>query len=146
MSETAEIAALIEDFDFLDDWEDRFNYLIELGDGLDPLPPEDHNNATKVLGCVAQVWLRADHSEVDDIWHFAGDSDGRIQCGLIAILMVMYSGRKSVEILETDARAIFEEMGLNDHLTPQRSNGLFSMVSYIRQYAAGERIPGQVMA
>lgn len=145
MTETVTTQSLIEDFDFLDDWDDRFNYLIELGDGLEPLPPEDHRDETKVLGCVAQVWLRADHSPADDVWHFAGDSDGRIQRGLIAILLTMFSGRKSAEILETDARAVFGELGLTEHLTPQRSNGLFSMIGYIRDYAAGKRAPQRVI-
>lgn len=121
------------DFELLDEWEDRYRYLIELGRELEPLPPEALNDLTKVPGCVSQVWLT---SEQDDQrpprLTFAGESDAHIVKGLVAIALALYSGRTAPEILEIDAESVFNELGLKEHLTPQRSNGLRSMVGRIR--------------
>lgn len=127
---------ILADFDFLDAWDDRYRYVIELGRSLAPLPDEAHNDETKVQGCVSQVWLV---SETDDAvpphLHFKGDSDAHIVKGLIAILLALYSGKTAEEIMAIDAKAILAQMGLDTHLTPQRSNGLHSMIQRIQSDA-----------
>ena len=125
---------LIEDFNFLDDWEDRYRYVIELGRDLEPLADEQRTDLNKVRGCASQVWLHTDiEPDVEDPrMTFAGDSDAHIVRGLIAILFAILSGRRASEILATDALAVFKTIGLHEHLTPQRSNGLASMVERIR--------------
>jgi cysteine desulfuration protein SufE len=132
----AEIDGLIEDFAFLDDWEDRYRYVIELGKSLPPLADAEHNDANKVRGCASQVWLV---SEVlrngEPVLRFRGDSDAHIVRGLIAILIALYSGRPAREVVATDAEAVFLRLGLRDHLTSQRSNGLSSMVARIHSDA-----------
>jgi cysteine desulfuration protein SufE len=123
------------DFALLDDWEDRYRYVIELGRGLAPLPPEDHNEANKVRGCASQVWLATDVSRRGQgapVLNFRGDSDAHIVRGLIAILFALYSGKPAHEIVALDPQPVFAELGLKDHLTQQRSNGLASMVERIR--------------
>ena len=123
------------DFAFLDDWEDRYRYVIELGRTLEPLPEAAHNDANKVRGCASQVWLATTVDGgpgADSRLTFLGDSDAHIVRGLIAILFAVHSGQTAAEILATDAQAIFGTLGLNAHLTPQRSNGLASMMSRIR--------------
>lgn len=127
---------IIADFELLDDWEDRYRYVIELGRELPPLGESDMNEATKVPGCVSQVWLtsQADGGSPPRIV-FAGQSDAHIVRGLVAIALAFYSGRTAPEILEQDAEALFERLGLRDNLTPQRSNGLRSMVGRIRNDA-----------
>ncbi|MDX5360376.1 MAG: SufE family protein [Alphaproteobacteria bacterium] len=130
---------LVENFELLDDWEDRYRYVIELGKELEPLDPADHSDATKVEGCVSQVWLRADLDETRDVLVFRGDSDSHLVRGLVAILLALYSGRTRAEILEIDAQGALARLGLTEHLTPQRSNGLASMVRYVQAYARGER-------
>ena len=134
----AAIDNIIADFDFLDDWEDRYRYVIELGRNLETLPEEERSNANKVDGCVSQVWLwmRSDQGPDGPTLHFIGDSDAHIVRGLIAILLVLYSGQSARKILEIDALSILEQLGLRDHLSPQRSNGLASMISRIRHDAA----------
>lgn len=134
------IETLIEDFSFLDDWEDRYRYVIELGKELKPLSAEEHSAANKVQGCVSQVWLVSEPHKEDDGPHlvFRGDSDAFIVRGLIAILLRIYSGRPVSEILAIDAREIFEKLGLNEHLSPQRSNGLYSMVERVKSDAAAQ--------
>lgn len=127
------IEALIEDFSFLDDWEERYRYVIELGKDLDPLSAEEHSAANKVQGCVSQVWLVSEANGAHLV--FRGDSDAFIVRGLIAILLRIYSGRTATEILAIDAREIFERLGLNEHLSPQRSNGLYSMVERVKAHA-----------
>ena len=124
------------DFELLDDWEDRYRYVIELGRELPPLAPEDMNEATKVPGCVSQVWLTS-QSDGANPPHlsFRGESDAHIVRGLVAIALSLYSGRSAPEILSTDAETIFHGLGLKEHLTPQRSNGLRSMVSRIQRDA-----------
>lgn len=130
------IDAIIEDFAFLDDWEDRYRYVIELGRALEPLPDEARNPANKVEGCVSQVWLDTRSSGGEDpIIEFRGDSDAHIVRGLIAILFALYSGRPASEIVATDANDVFSQLGLRDHLTPQRSNGLTAMIERIRREA-----------
>ena len=132
------IEAIRDDFAFLDDWEDRYRYILELGRALEPLPEASHNDATKVRGCVSQVWIesepRAD-AEGRAILHFRGDSDSHLVRGLVAIAIALYSDREPAAILAEDARATFTELGLEQHLTPQRSNGVRSMIERIRAEA-----------
>ena len=132
------IQELIEDFSFLDDWEDRYRYVIELGKKLAPLTDDERTDETKVLGCTSQVWLvtAIETSGDETNLSFRGDSDAHIVRGLIAILLVLYSGKSISEILTIEPREIFAQLGLNEHLSPQRSNGLFSMVGRIRADAA----------
>jgi cysteine desulfuration protein SufE len=129
---------LIEDFSFLDDWEDRYRYVIELGKDLAPLTEEEHSAANKVQGCVSQVWLVTEPQTKGGttIVNFRGDSDAFIVRGLIAIVLRIYSGKSVQEILSIDARGIFEKLGLNEHLSPQRSNGLYSMVERVKADAS----------
>jgi cysteine desulfuration protein SufE len=133
------IDAIRADFALLDDWEDRYRYVIELGRGLPPLPEKLRTEANKVRGCASQVWLasaaRAAWPGAAPVFEFQGDSDAHIVRGLIAILFAMYGGKTAAEILGIDARAIFAGLGLAEHLTPQRSNGFFSMVERIRSDA-----------
>lgn len=127
---------IIADFDFLDDWEDRYRYVIDLGRELRPYPDAARDAAHKVNGCVSQVWLKSTPSDgADPAIDFLGDSDAHIVRGLVAIMMVLYSGRKASEILAIDPEAILKKLGLNENLTPQRSNGLRSMVARIRNEA-----------
>ncbi len=133
MSETRSINSLIEDFEFLDDWEDRYRYVIELGKTLPPLAESEKTDATKVRGCVSQVWLISESdSQSSDQIRFRGESDAHIVQGLIAILLAMYDGKTPAEILGIDATQTFQTLGLDEHLTPQRSNGLAAMVGRIR--------------
>jgi len=130
------IEEILENFSFLEDWEDRYRYIIELGKTLEPLPEEQQNDANKVQGCVSQVWLWAQPEEgADPVMHLVGDSDAHIVRGLVAITLALYSDRKASDILKTDAFAVFSEIGLEDHLTPQRSNGLRSMIERINRDA-----------
>jgi cysteine desulfuration protein SufE len=134
----AEIDEIIDNFSLLDDWDDRYRYLIELGRELPPLAAEAHNDANKVRGCASQVWLDTrvrPNGAGGPVLTFVGDSDAHIVRGLIAILFAMYSGRSAKNILATDAVALFEKMGLREHLTPQRSNGFRSMVERIHSDA-----------
>ncbi len=136
----APIDRILDDFAFLDDWDDRYRYLIELGRALEPLAPEAHNDANKVRGCASQVWLemrREDASAGKPALHFRGDSDAHIVRGLIAILLALYSDKPAKEIINTDAIALFEKLGLKEHLTPQRSNGFRAMVDRVRRDAQG---------
>lgn len=131
--------AIRSDFALLDDWEDRYRYVIELGRGLPPLPDALRTEANKVRGCASQVWLasstRPAAASGAAQLEFVGDSDAHIVRGLIAILFAMYQGKTPDQILAVDARAGFAELGLAEHLTPQRSNGFFSMVERIRRDA-----------
>jgi cysteine desulfuration protein SufE len=134
----ADIAEIIDNFSLLDEWDDRYRYLIELGRDLPPLAAEAHNEANKVRGCASQVWLDTrvrPNGAGGPVLSFVGDSDAHIVRGLIAILFAMYSGRSAKDILATDAVALFEKMGLREHLTPQRSNGFRSMVERIHSDA-----------
>jgi cysteine desulfuration protein SufE len=131
----ADIAEIIDNFSTLDEWDDRYRYLIELGRDLPPLPAAAHSDINKVQGCASQVWLdttvRLD-SAGGPVLIFEGDSDAHIVRGLIAILFATYSGKMARDILGIDAIALFERLGLKEHLTPQRSNGFRSMVERIR--------------
>jgi len=126
-----------ENFELLDEWDDRYRYVIELGRTLEPLPEADHNDANKVQGCASQVWLvrHMKSGGSEPRLHFVGDSDAHIVRGLMAILLVLYSDKTARTILDTDALKIFDEFGFREHLTPQRSNGLRSMVERIRAHA-----------
>lgn len=126
-------ADILETFDLLDDWEDRYRYLIDLGKQLPPLPDSARTAANKVPGCVSQVWLET--SLVDGRMRFVGDSDAHIVKGLVALLIALHSDRPPAEILATDTLAAFRKLGLDAHLTPQRSNGLRSMVDRMRSDA-----------
>jgi cysteine desulfuration protein SufE len=135
----ADIDEIIDNFSLLDDWDDRYRYLIELGRELPPLAAEAHNDANKVRGCASQVWLDTSvrpNGAGGPVLSFVGDSDAHIVRGLIAILFAMYSGKSAKHILATDAVALFEKMGLREHLTPQRSNGFRSMVERIHSDAS----------
>jgi cysteine desulfuration protein SufE len=127
------IEDLIDDFTLLDDWEERYRHVIELGKGLEPLGEDERTPDTKVDGCVSQVWLVSEATnDTPPRLTFRGDSDAHIVRGLIAILFALYSGRTAREILDTDARVVFEKLGLDQHLSPQRSNGFHAMVARIR--------------
>ncbi|MCE8006419.1 SufE family protein [Aestuariivita sp.] len=127
---------LVEDFEFLDEWEDRYRYVIEQGKAMRPLEDALKVPATKVTGCASQVWL---HPVINDgRLHFDGESDAMIVNGLIAVLRRLYNGLALAEVLEVDARAEMGRLGLNDHLSAQRSNGLKSMIARIREVAAAE--------
>jgi cysteine desulfuration protein SufE len=134
----AAIDDIIDNFSVLDDWDDRYRYVIELGRMLEPLPDAVRTQANKVQGCASQVWLDtriAPNGAAGPVLSFVGDSDAHIVRGLIAILLALYSGRPARDILETDAIALFEKLGLREHLTPQRSNGFRSMVERIKSDA-----------
>lgn len=133
MPRPAAFAEIAENLSYLDDWEDRYKYIIELGQALPPLAEAEKNSATKVNGCVSQVWLVSER--VGDLLSYRGESDAMIVRGLAAILIALYSGRPAKEIAETDAIAIFDELGLREHLSTQRSNGLVAMVNRIRAEA-----------
>lgn len=132
------IDEIIGNFELLDEWEDRYRYLIELGRMLEPLPPEAHTEDNKVRGCASQVWLettRGADAAGAPILTFRGDSDAHIVRGLVALVLALYSGRRAAEIVETDAAPLFKQLGLAEHLTPQRANGLRSMVERIKREA-----------
>jgi cysteine desulfuration protein SufE len=132
------IDEIVENFELLDEWDDRYRYVIELGRTLSPLPDSAHTDANKVQGCASQVWLStsvAADGTGGPVLTFLGDSDAHIVRGLIAILFVVYSGKHAKDILALDAIALFERLGLREHLTPQRSNGFRSMVERIKSDA-----------
>ncbi len=134
----ADIKDIIGNFSVLDDWDDRYRYLIELGRELPPLSKAAHSDANKVQGCASQVWLDTTvrpNGAGGPVLIFAGDSDAHIVRGLIAIIFAMYSGKSAQDILTLDAIKLFEGLGLREHLTPQRSNGFRSMVERIRSDA-----------
>jgi cysteine desulfuration protein SufE len=130
---TATIETIRDDFTFLDEWEERYRYIIELGEALPPFPDEARNAAHKVQGCVSQVWLTT-HKEPgpDPVVRFQGDSDAHIVRGLVAIMLALFSGKRASEIVATDAEALMRSLGLDEHLSPQRANGLRSMVKRMK--------------
>ncbi|MEQ8356529.1 MAG: SufE family protein [Kiloniellaceae bacterium] len=135
----ARVEELIDNFAFLDDWEDRFRYLIDLGRKLEPMDDALKTEETKVRGCTSQVWI------VDEVQpgppttlHFAADSDAHIVKGLIAVLLSIYDGRTPEEILGIDIKQAIGALGFEQHLSPNRANGLFSMVERIRSLATQE--------
>jgi cysteine desulfuration protein SufE len=131
------LSQMIDDFGFLDDWEDRMRYVIELGKALPDLPDTEKTAENKVQGCASQVWLSVSAGEGSDpVMTFRGDSDAFIVRGLVAIVLEAYSGRKASEVVAFDALDLFKQIGLLEHLTAQRANGLRSMIQRIREEAA----------
>lgn len=138
---------MIDDFAFLDDWEDRYRYVIELGKALPDMPEAEKTAERKVKGCASQVWLASKVGEGDDpVITFSGDSDAHIVRGLVAIVLAAYSGKRASEIVKFDAIDLFGKIGLIEHLSAQRANGLRSMIQRIREEAAQalvESAPGR---
>jgi cysteine desulfuration protein SufE len=132
-----ELKEIINNFEYLDDWEDRYKYIIELGSLLENFPQEHKNEKTKVRGCVSQVWINSKITgkENDKIITFNGDSDAHIVKGLITIILSIYSNKTPREILSLSGEEILKKLNLDDHLSPQRSNGLFSMLERIKSDA-----------
>jgi cysteine desulfuration protein SufE len=132
------IDQITETFSLLDEWDERYRYVIELGRTLAPLDERDRRDANKVQGCASQVWLTTTvqpKGQAGPVLSFTGDSDAHIVRGLIAILFAIYSDKPARDILATDAIALFERLGLGQHLTPQRSNGFRAMVDRIKSDA-----------
>ena len=132
------IEEIIDNFSLLEEWDDRYRYVIELGRALAPLDERDRRDANKVQGCASQVWLATTvkpNGAGGPVLSFKGDSDAHIVRGLIAILFAMYSDKRARDILSTDAIDLFNRIGLREHLTPQRSNGFRSMVERIKSDA-----------
>ena len=131
------IDEILDNFSLLDEWDDRYRYIIELGRTLAPLPEAGRTEANKVQGCASQVWLttKVEPEAGGPVLRFVGDSDAHIVRGLIAILLSIYSGKPARDIIATDAIALFDSLGLREHLTPQRSNGVRAMVERIRRDA-----------
>ncbi len=130
------IDELMENFEFLDDWEDRYRYIIDLGRKLPEMAEADKTEANKVRGCVSQVWM-VSHQQAGEPprLEFIADSDAHIVKGLIAILLAVYSGKTPDEILAVDIDEIFTQLGLEGHISPNRRNGFFSMVERIKTLA-----------
>ncbi len=129
-----DVNEIVENFELLDEWDDRYRYLIELGRELAPLDAAAHNDANKVRGCASQVWVEStvDTGDGAPRLHLKGDSDAHIVKGLITLVFALYSGKTSREIIATEAQPLFERLGLSAHLTPQRSNGVRAMVERIK--------------
>jgi cysteine desulfuration protein SufE len=139
---TSDMDTIRGDFAFLDDWEDKYRYVIELGESLPAYPEEARDAAHKVQGCVSQVWLVSDREAGSDPQiRFRGDSDAHIVRGLVAIMIALFSGRRASEIVATDAEAEMRALGLDEHLTPQRANGLRAMVRRMKQEATAALAP-----
>jgi cysteine desulfuration protein SufE len=131
-----DLDTILSDFELLDEWEDRYRYIIDLGKSLEPLSDAAHSDANKVQGCVSQVWLETSIGEgTDPVITYRGDSDAHIVRGLVALVLSIYSGQKSSTIRETNALDILKTLGLDQHLSPQRSNGLKAMVQRIKRDA-----------
>ena len=131
---SAAFEEIVEDFEFLEDWEERYRHVIEQGKAMDPLEEALKVPATKVDGCASQVWL---HPKIEGgVFHFDGESDAMIVNGLIAVLRMLYNGVSVSEINTIDAKSELGRLGLNDHLSAQRSNGLAAMIARIRETAA----------
>ena len=130
------LSDVLETFEVLDEWEDRYRYLIDLGRKLPPYPEEARTDAHKVRGCVSQVWINPHFSDdAPPRFFFDGDSDAHIVRGLVAVMMLLFNGKTAAEIKETDARAVLDTLGLSRHLSPMRTNGLFSMLGRIQELA-----------
>src|SRR5262245_20222198 len=139
MSVHEKIQEIIENFELLEEWDDRYRYLIELGRQLPPLPDAVRTDANKVQGCASQVWLATSikpNGGTGPVLTFEGDSDAHIVRGLIAVLFALYSGKGAEDILKADAIKLFEKLGLREHRTPQRCNGFRSLVERIRRDAS----------
>lgn len=128
------IEDIVADFEVIDDWEERYRYVIELGKGLTPIAEADRTDANKVRGCASQVWLatRVEDGPEGPRLFFTGDSDAHIVKGLVAVMLAIFSGRSAKEILTLDPEPIFTAISLRDHITPQRANGLNAMIDRIR--------------
>ena len=131
----SKLQAVLDDLAFLDDWDERYRYLIELGRAMAKLPPDAYSETNRVQGCASQVWLTI-QLNADDTLEIKGDSDAMIVKGLVALVLAIFSGQSREAIRAMDAHALFKEMGLSAHLTAQRSNGLASMVARIKSAAA----------
>ena len=130
------IQDMIDDFSFMEDWEDRYMHVIDLGKDLTPINPKERNDTTRVKGCVSQVWLIRDPDpETKGRLFYRGDSDAHIVKGLVAIMIHIYSGQTPESIIKTDIKAIMDELGLAEHLSQQRSNGLKAMIERIKHDA-----------
>ena len=129
-----DINELAENFEYLDGWEDKYRYIIDLGEKLSPLSEEMHTEEWKVKGCQSQVWL-VPHKTSENIVFFEGDSDAMIVKGLIAIVLTIYNHKTTEEIKQTEIADIFKQIGLEEHLSPSRRNGLEAMVAKIKHYA-----------
>lgn len=132
MTAISTIADIQSDFEFLDDWEDRYRYVIELGRKLPPLAAQDKTDTNKVRGCASQVWLVRHQDPASSKLSFEGESDSHIVQGLIAILLSLTNGRTPADLATLDIQSHFNKLGLKEHLTPQRSNGLASMIARIK--------------
>ena len=133
------IDRIAEVFDFLDDWEQRYEFLIELGAKLPPFPAADQLDSNRVMGCMSKVWIvvQPDAGQPDRL-RFHGDSDTSTVKGLVALLVALYSGRSAEEVLATDADAFFDRLGLFDHLSPTRHVGVYAMVEKVRALAESQ--------
>lgn len=137
---SAEFEEIVDNFDLFDDWEDRYRYLIELGRAMPEVPDARKSSATKVDGCASQVWLVPEMRRNDagqDCLYFIGDSDAMIVRGLIAVLRALYSGQPLTIIKSIDAQAELGRLGLEQHLSSQRSNGVKAMVRRLNDLAQG---------
>ncbi len=134
MTYPANVQDMIDDFAFLDDWEDRYMHVIDLGKNLPPFPLDAKTDINKVKGCASQVWLASTHE--NGLWYFSGDSDAHIVKGLVAIVLQIFSGRTAADITALDANDILSKLGLAEHLSAQRSNGLAAMIGRIKAEAA----------
>ena len=130
-----QIEQLKTTFEMLPDWEERYRFIIDLGRKLEPLEDDERNEATRVRGCMSQVWLIADDQD-DDKLHFRGDSDAHIVRGLIGVLLMIYSDKTPRQIVDTDINALFADLNLEQHITMNRRNGLYSMVETIQRTAS----------
>ena len=130
---------LLEHFSLLDDWEMRYRYIIDLGQALEPLQTQEYADTHKVSGCVSQVWLICEGDK--QCLTFRGDSDAHIVKGLISILLTIYSGKSATEITSINSQKIFTQLGLGEHLTPQRSNGFYSIAIRILSEAEARLVP-----
>ncbi|URK88832.1 SufE family protein [Rhizobium sp. RCAM05350] len=131
------LAEIIDNCAYLDDWQDRMSYVIELGRKLPEMPEEKRTSESKVQGCASQVWLvtHASNADSDPILTFEGESDAHIVRGLVAIVLSIFSGKPASDIIKTDALDLFDRMGLIEYLTAQRANGLRSMIKRIKDEA-----------
>jgi cysteine desulfuration protein SufE len=143
---TTNIEEIIENFAYLDEWDDRYRYLIELGKSLDTLPESARIEANRVMGCASQVWVKTDISNINGqrILTFSGDSDAFIVKGLVALTLALYSGHTPAEIKDIDASTLFQKIGLSEHLTPQRSNGVRSMIERIKRDASAAELSNPI--
>lgn len=136
----ADFSQIRDNFDYLSDWEDRYRYVIELGRTLSPLQNAERTDDAKVLGCASQVWLVQDQLDQDGGLQFRGDSDAHIVRGLVAIVLALYNGRSPDDALGIDASEHLADLGLDEHLSPQRSNGLKAMIERIRAEAERSKV------